>query len=272
MGSSIYLGKVLSAGTKGCNIILPTTSSIDPDAQAFLNASGITDATITSAINTLVVDLKSYSIWTKMKALYPFVGGTASTHKFNLKDPRDLDAAYRLIFNGGVSHSANGFLPGGVNGYANTKFATNLFTSASNFGIGSYTRTNTTLGAEIGVFNPDQRYIGSNLTSTAYFGIGTGFLSAANTDAKGFWQVHRTSSSVVKVFKNASVFLTGTTGAGTLNTREIFIGALNDNGAGNFYTAKEIAFSFISDGLTDTEATNLRTAVQAFQTTLSRQV
>ena len=63
------------------------TPAIDPDAQAFLTAAGITDATITSAINTLVVDLKGYNIWTKMKAVYPFVGGTAAAHKFNLKNP-----------------------------------------------------------------------------------------------------------------------------------------------------------------------------------------
>ena len=76
---------------------LPTT---DPDAQAFITAAAITDPTQQAAINTLVVDLKGYSIWTKMKALYPFVGGTASAHKFNLKDPRDLDSAFRLVFSG----------------------------------------------------------------------------------------------------------------------------------------------------------------------------
>ena len=245
---------------------------IDPDAQAFITAASITNTTQQSAINQLVVDLKGYSIWSKFSAIYPFVGGTASAHKFNLKDPRDLDAAYRLVFSGGWTHSSNGSTPNGTNGYANTKFATNLFNSANDFGIGSYTRTNTTSGAEMGVFNPDKRYIGSNLTNFAYFGIGTGFLSGANTDSKAFWQVHRTSASVVKVLKNGSVFLSGTTGAGTLNTREIYIGALNDNGTGNFYTAKQIAFASIGDGLTDAEAGNFYTAVQAFQTALNRNI
>jgi hypothetical protein len=265
-GNSMFLAThgILARGSAG--------GGFDPDAQSFITAAAITDPTQQNAINTLVTDLKTYSIWTKLFACYPFVGGTSATHKWNLKDPRDLDAAYRLVFSGGWTHSSTGALPNGTNGYATTKFATNLFNSASDFGIGSYTRTNTTSGAEIGVFNPDQRYIGSNLTNNAYFGIGTGFLTAANTDSKAFWQVHRTSSSVVKVFKNASIYLSGTTGQGTLNTKEIYIGALNDNGAGNYYTGKELAFAFISNGLTDTEATNLRTAVQAFQTTLSRNV
>jgi hypothetical protein len=86
------------------------TPAVDPDAQAFITAAAITDPTQQTAINTLVVDLKGYGIWTKSKALYPFVGGTASQHKFNLKDPRDLDAAFRLVFTGGWTHSSNGIL------------------------------------------------------------------------------------------------------------------------------------------------------------------
>ena len=74
------------------------SGGVDPDAQAFITAASITDPTQQSAINQLVVDLKGYSIWTKMSAIYPMVGGTASSHKFNLKDPRDLDAAFRLVF------------------------------------------------------------------------------------------------------------------------------------------------------------------------------
>ena len=69
---------------------------VDADAQAFITAAGITDSTQQSAIDTLVKQLKGYGIWSKMKAVYPFVGGTATTHKYNLKDPRDLNAAFRL--------------------------------------------------------------------------------------------------------------------------------------------------------------------------------
>ena len=59
----------------------------DADAQAFLTAASITDPTISGAINTLVVQMKADNIWTKMKAIYPLVGGTATTHKWNLKNP-----------------------------------------------------------------------------------------------------------------------------------------------------------------------------------------
>ena len=52
----------------------------------------------------------------------------------------------------------------------------------------------------------------------------------------------------------------------------MYIGASNWTGTTNQYTPHQNAFTSIGDGLTDTEAANLYTAVQAFQTALNRQV
>jgi hypothetical protein len=46
----------------------------------------------------------------KFMAIYPLVGGTQSTTKWNLKDPRDLDAAYRLSFYGNPVYAGTGIL------------------------------------------------------------------------------------------------------------------------------------------------------------------
>jgi hypothetical protein len=57
--------------------------------QEFLTATGITDATIISALNAMDNSLISAGLLPsgtgagKIKVLYPFVGGTAATHKFN---------------------------------------------------------------------------------------------------------------------------------------------------------------------------------------------
>jgi hypothetical protein len=76
-----------------------------------------------------------------MKALYPFVGGSDASHKYNLKDPRDLNAAYRLVFSGGWTHSANGALPNGTNAFADT-FLNNNVLAQNNNHISGYSRTN----------------------------------------------------------------------------------------------------------------------------------
>jgi hypothetical protein len=101
-------------------VVSSSGASFDADALSFITAASITDNTQKTAINTLVTDLKTYNIWTKMKALYPFVGGSAFSHKFNLKDPRDDNGAFRLLFVNGWTHSSTGALPNGTDAYADT--------------------------------------------------------------------------------------------------------------------------------------------------------
>jgi hypothetical protein len=150
------------------NTITPT-AAVDPDAQAFITAAGITNPTQQGAINTLVIALKGYSIWTKFKAIYPVVGGTASQHKYNLKDPRDLDAAFRLTFATGWTHSATGMTPNGTSAYADTfcSILNNIGESSHAFGV--YSRTNNTSGAQVyGAFNNSIKFVQNNLTAANF--------------------------------------------------------------------------------------------------------
>jgi hypothetical protein len=82
---------------------------------AWIAATGETDLTILGALNTLESDMATYGLTAKMKALYPMVGGTAGKHKFNFMDAQDTDGAFRLVFNGGWTHSSTGALPNGSN-------------------------------------------------------------------------------------------------------------------------------------------------------------
>jgi len=248
----------------------------DPDAVAFLTAAGITDATITLAIDTLVKDIKGYGIWTKLKALYPFVGGTATTHKFNLKNPADSDAAFRLVFSGGWTHSATGALPNGTNAYADTFLnGLTMLTNASNH-FSYYSRTSTVgVAVEMGSSNPNivnflhlrsaVNYVTGTTNSIVPF--------TSTTNAQGFWLGSKESSTSRKGFKNGVLeSLITISDASAYQNLKIFIGARNDNGSAAVYSSKECALASIGDGLTTTEAANYYTAVQSFQTTLNRQV
>jgi hypothetical protein len=258
-------------------------SQLDPNAKAFLTATGITDQTIQSAINTLVVDMKKDGIWDKMKAIYPFCGGTATTHKFNLKDARDADAAFRLAFNGGWTHSSNGALPNGINGYADTRLNTafsGLIKTSLNLSV--YSRTNSNLGQPYDIGNASNLAASLNPTylitrySTNVCALGIAdesfATSIASTDSRGFFSGGTNGSSTQKIFKNGNLIKTGTAGTGALANQPLYIGANNSNGVASLFSNKQYAFASIGDGLTDTEASNLYTAVQKFQTTLSRQV
>jgi hypothetical protein len=262
----------------------PPVIIVDPDAQAFITASGITDPTQQSAIDNLVIGLKADGLWTSMYAIYPFVGGTASTHKWNLKDPRDLNAAYRLQFNGGMTHSTNGILFNGTNGWADTSSTNTIAT------FGAYTRNVTDNGADyMGTQDSfytddgDSQYwtlISGYQLSHSTFIISDffSFSSTNNTIRNGLSTV--TNDGMQRIYKNG-VLKNNTSFIGlTLPAYNMGIGALNPNSntqGGTIgiegYSNQQIAFSFMaSTSFNATQNTNLYNRVQAFQTTLSRNV
>jgi hypothetical protein len=242
----------------------------DADAQAFITASGISGTNAT-AINTLVIDLKAANIWTKMKCIYPFVGNTASTQKWNLKDARDLDAAYRLVFSGGFTFSATGCQPNGTNAYANTFFQPSNFTAYPNCSFGYYSRTNIDNGGtDIGA---NQLDIYSNLGATAYVRTASGtFTTFSVTNSLGFVMGSRLNTATQKAYKNGVLKATTAQTAGTSFLFNIYIGATNSSGIASFFSNRQCAFAYLSDGLTDAEALAFYNAVQTFNTTLGRQV
>jgi hypothetical protein len=247
----------------------------DPSAYAFFQATGITDPAIKDAVDILVTDLKGYGIWDKMKAIYPFVGGTPTTHKFNLKDPRDLDIAFRLSFNGGWTHSSNGATPNGTNGYANTYFNpfTNSSLSSNSFGI--YSRTSDTAGNKVmGVFNAAfTSAFQINLSAGSMFnGSTSSLLSYTASPTTGLILSTRTSTTLYKGFRNNVSLGSNSTLMTLLPNANFYLGARNDGGSPQLYNSYQHAFAFLGDGLTDDDSANLYYSVQKFQTTLGRQV
>jgi hypothetical protein len=256
--------------------------SVDPDAAAFLTAAGITDPTISSAIDTLVVDLKDYGIWTKMKTIYPFVGGTASTHKWNLKNPLDTDAAFRILFGGGWTHNANGITGNASNTFANTFLnpSTNLTLNTTHVSL--YSRTNVAQDAiDCGCSTTSNNRIASHLKwsdSNSYHdmyseGVTRITQPLGATASTTLFITNRTASNVFNLWRNGTKLTTQTnTLASALPNLNLYIGARNTGASIDYPSSRNYAFASIGDGLTDIEADNLTTAVQAFQTTLGRQV
>jgi hypothetical protein len=253
---------------------------VDPDAQAFITAAAITDPTQQSAVNQLVVDLKADGIWSKMKAIYPFVGGTSSTHKFNLKNPLDTDAAFRLVFNGGWTHSSTGATPNGTNAFANTYFSPNPNQTKNNAHLSYYSRTNAvTSSLEIGVSNGGgfaRNMTGYNFGGIAYTAINANITSraAVSNPTTGFLIGSRTTQLQEKYYSSTGLETVNndSSAAPAISTFSMYLGAVNNSNSGTFYSTKQCAFASIGDGLSDAELANFYTAVQTFNTTLNRQI
>jgi len=260
---------------------------IDTDAQAFITAATITDSTQQSAINQLVLDLKSANIWNKMKAIYPFVGGTASKHRFNLRNPSNGTPAFYLTFYGGGTHDSNGYNPDGTTAYANTWIYPNAnYSNQYSSHMSIYTGTDvfpSTNGVDvIGAYSLSPTKIfqvghytdGSNVKNhVTSLGGDTAILDSSLSVAKGFILGSRISQNSLKLYKNNNLLQTNTnTASNTLPNANLYIGARNGAGSPDVFSKLNHRFVSIGDGLSDSEATALYNAVITFNTTLGRAV
>jgi len=251
--------------------------------SAFLTASAITDATIRGGLNTFDIGLIANSLDTKMKAVYPFVGGTASTHKFNFMNSADTDAAFRILFNGSVTHTSNGVQGNAINGFLDTRLNTSTNLTKTSAHLSLYIRNNPVVplgrydmgnASNAGLTTDPTYLIARYNTGIAAFGLADSSYatSAASTNSIGFWNGATNGSSAQVLYRNGTSYATGTAGAGAFANNNLYIAGANANGTLAFPTDREYAFSSIGDGLSSAQASTFYTLVQGLQTTLGRQV
>jgi hypothetical protein len=222
-----------------------------------------------------------------MKAIYPMVGASAAACAQNLKS-----SSFTGTFTSGWTFASTGVTGNGTSAYMNTNLNPNTSLTNLNTHLSFYSRTNqfpytganaqVAFGASISpnflpLFDLELNGSGAN---TNTFGVymndyNTGFLRVANTDTRGFLFGNRPSSNVLNLFRNGTKISSNTsTTAQSLPNVNLWMSGLNlSNSLGaNTASNAQCAFSSIGDGLTDTQASNFYTAVQAFQTTLIRNV
>lgn len=251
----------------------------DTDAIAFTTAAGITDTTQKDAICALVTALKLAGVWAKLRVFYPVVGGDATKHSFNLKNP----ALYQLTYVNAVTHSALGMSGDGTTSYAITGY--NPVTDGqahTNIGLGSYSQEATSTGAGVwcsigaynlaaDIYNWNGVFVGKQLGSIA----SSIYLSAVNL-TNGHTSVWRTGGNLQYV-QGATVQSSLTAGVdytdkGALANETIWISGANLSGT--LYSASPHTLSclYVCQYLNATEKTAFQNAIQAFQTSLGRNV
>lgn len=245
----------------------------DSDAQAFFTATGITDNTIKDAVDDLVVALKAASVWTKCIAIYPFVGGDATKHSYNLKNT----AQYQITWSGTVTHNANGITGNGTDGFGISLNPSSASMDGSNYHLAIYSRSSGASAQnqiEIGAYDGvgAAMFLGCRFQDTCimYGGATSGNVSFSNTDGQGFYLQSRRSDTDLEAYKNGSSSYTLAT-SNTTTPPNLALRVLDFNGSPNKST-KNLAFASVGSGLTDTEAADFNTAVEAFQDALSRGV
>jgi hypothetical protein len=245
----------------------------DCNADAFIAATGITDGTQKTAINQLVLDLKSAGVWTKGIALYPNVGGTSTTHSYNLFNP----ALHQATFTGSPTHSSLGVVTNGSSQYADMNVLRADLTSQSSwvfygtFSVGKYLggcygstdRANyifITAANKIQYNNPNELVANTS--------------ASADASATGFKGATRISPDQTYFLGNtiAEQITTTTVAAMASASFSLVYGALRNQAGGGItdYTAGTYKTVGMFNGLSGTELQAIKTAIVNFNTTLGR--
>lgn len=252
-----------------------SSGGYDPDAQAFFDrvttAGGTLTTTEKNATNQLVLDMKSAGIWTAMKAVYPMVGASAAACAQNLKS-----SSFTGTFSSGWTFASTGVTPNGTSAYMDTNFipASNLTINDQSYSV--YSRSQTAAGTkrELGVNYFGEIGVIIKYNSDLFYPLigGGTYPNVSNTNSRGHYIANRIDGTNIKGYKNGSLVVNATQNALLPTTYSIYIGSRNDNGVANEYSDRELAFAHLGQGLTNTQASNFYTAVQAFQASLSRSV
>jgi len=256
-------------------IVASQIASFDADALAFFArvtaAGGSLTLSEKTATNQLVLDLKANSLWTPMKAIYPMVGASAAACAQNLKS-----SSFTGTFTSGWTFASTGIRGNGTSSYFDTTFNTlTQIATAANFTLGGYQRIQQLreeilFGNSTGVVGIRIEQYARQSTSGYFLNIGGGFINAINTDARGFYLGKSNSlGTMSEGYKNGSLFMSGSS-VPTMKNANMWLGGIFGYTA---FSSNEFAFAFLGDGqLSAGDNTNFYTAVQAFQTTLLRQV
>lgn len=249
----------------------PAPVHYDADALQFLDVSGVSDTTQKNAINMLVVQLKDSSLWPLFKAIYPMTGGTASSMKWNLKDPRDMDEAYRLTFYGSPDYSNTGVLFPSVNDYADTHLADSSIGNYDNASISYYSRTqNTISGYDMGCTDGAVPYNELSINfvdgdDSEWFGFTQEDVLTPNTT--GLFMFSSTSTDVGRYRNGVKLITKGSPPANSYTNLTILIGKSRVTGHPG---QRECALATIGKGLSDAQVLTFFNIVKNFESRLGR--
>lgn len=251
----------------------------DTDAQAYFTANtAITSDADKSAINDFYLGLKSDGIYTKINGMHFPIWQNASNNKWNLINPVDTDAGYRLTYATGILHEANGIRGNGTSAYANTYFlpSTNNYDNQS---FGAYcTIDNNNSGVIMGVNTSAAGGPAVNMqprnTANAFRQqmSSTTVGSVANTQSLGFFQMVRNSGTTIFAVKNNTVTNISLNGTNIIDKKLYYLAQNNYDFSTSGYSTKRIAFAYFGQALTTTQATNFYSRVQTLMTHFGIQV
>lgn len=246
-------------------------SGLDADAQAYIDAAGITDQTEIDAVNQLVKDLKgtgsttnNTDLWTGLDAIYPMSPTSLEAARYNLKDT----ASYKITWHNSPTHATTGVSGNGSDMYGDTKFNVSTeFTSGIDLGI-TYSGEYSVGDVPIGLISGTERLM--VLTTGGerrYFGnTGSSEISITDTTRGIYTGVSRAADDREFYANGISGGTAATSKAITLPSLNLFVLGRNNAGSPDLLFNGECDFWAMHNALTDNQAQDLNDAISTYNT------
>jgi hypothetical protein len=244
------------------------------------STSGYTDAEARTAITNLVDGLITDGIWDKLYCFFPFVGGTAAKHKWNLKNPTTFEQDI-LYFVGSPTHNELGVVMNGSSNAAYVNANPRQFKTGYEFNFGCYSQggTSTANTVDIGYYAALNSGIHLSIkysTSNHRCGIFSAQAVAYTGADTSFFIVNRFGSAYKSIRNTTNLISLTTTADGQSalpNTLPLTLGAAINSGLSGYtlLAARTYSGFWFGTGLTDAQLTNFNTRVQDFNLELNRQ-
>jgi hypothetical protein len=219
-----------------------------------------------------------------MVAFYPMIGETSATCAINGR----ILGEDNITFNGGWTFNASGATPNGTNAWGNTNVNASTQLSQNNTHVSYYSVGGaSSAGLDMAVSTPSSPfpmvglYVREDSGSNAVAGVRINASSSTystfttgNTfnDGRAFIIGSRTTSNQQRLYFNGALKTSTTNTSVALPNGNVYLGARNNSGTADAFSNKQCAFATIGFGLDDTQASNLSTIINNFNTTLGRNV
>jgi hypothetical protein len=251
---------------------------MDVDAKKYLDSAGINNITQRIAINRFVKSVKAQGLWNNIVSMWPLMGTTGASMKWNLKSVHDADTSFRLTYGGStVLFSADGMQTGTTTGYANTYCTPASVTTPKNFTMGLYAN-NTMTASSVGMGSIG---VTSNNTvfGTAWTGGAWPTWGATACDV-GTLNVQGSSKGLIIISSNATrsdLYKNGNFSGYQayhnypLSTYPMYLGSWNNHGTSTTPSKITIKFAFVAKtGMSATQVKQLSDDINTLQQSLGR--
>ena len=269
-------------GSTGTVVIGDTTTTLFPQTLhpqvmnyiSRLSAAGYSPSiTEINAVNNLILGMVANGIYAKCDLIYPVLGTSTATVGFDLKN------TFNATFSGSWTVASTGMRPTTASTANRADTGWNPFThgNGTNDHLSAYFRTSSTaanipIGCGDNVNFFQMNAVAPSTSNMIINNTVSGVMTMSLSTAAGYWIGSRTASNVSRAYVNGIQRGSTSNTAATRPNVPVFLGTRR-NGAGyDFPSTIEMAYISIGDGLSLDEVRTYNTLVQAYQTSLGRQV